>query len=58
MNSDKRKIRIVKRIVRYSEFINKSDLEELSEKDLIKLQKQFLIPLIVKVKYRSRMSKK
>lgn len=51
---DKRKYKIVRRIANHSEIFEKTELEILSMKELIKLQKALLIPLIVKQKYKSR----
>lgn len=48
------KYKIVRRIASYSEIFEKQELEILSMKELIKLQKVLLIPLIVKQKYKSR----
>lgn len=52
--TDRRKYKIVKRIVSYSEIFEKQELEVLNVKELIKLQKALLIPLIIKQKYKSR----
>ena len=51
---DKRKYKIVKRIVNYSEVFEKPELEILNVKELIKLQKNLLIPLIVKQNFKMR----
>lgn len=48
------KYKIVKRIASYSEIFEKQELEVLSIKELVKLQKKLFIPLMVKMKYKSR----
>lgn len=54
---ERSKYKIVRRISKYSEIFEKQELEVLSIKELMKLQKNLLIPLLIKQHYRTRIKK-